>query len=259
MMPKSYKLKLVLGGSPTSGKNTVIDTYEDNGSPIGVSFKSVECIVNEEDNYRFIVWDLKDRKRFRFLFPVFCRGAYAGLLCFDLSNKESFSDLHRWITLFKENVKEILIILIGTKANLANREVSEDAINNLIANNEDLIYIEHSSLLSVEENLEIIFKKLIKTIQPEHNFSHFRLTFNKEDEQLIRLRNFFDQCPICKKRIHNNVGLKNMYKNVSDPEALRFKESLIRLVNNIEEIRFEYSGRIDLGIPCCDCYKKIFD
>lgn len=258
-MPKSYKLKLVLGGSPASGKNTILDTNEYNGSPIGVSFKSVECSVNEEDKYRFIIWDLKDRERFRFLFPVFCRGAYAGLLCFDLSNNQSFSDLHRWITLFKENVKEIPIFLIGTKANLANREVSEDAINNLIANNEDLIYIEHTSLLSVEENLEVIFKKLIKTLHPEHILSHFRLTFNKEDEQLIRLRNFFDRCPICKKRIHNNVGLKNMYRNLSDPNVLRLKESLIRLVNNIEEIRLDYSNEILLGIPCCDCYKKIFD
>ena len=258
-MPKSYKLKLVLGGSPTSGKNIVINTDEDNGSPIGVSFKSVECLVNEEDDYKFIVWDLKDRERFRFLFPVFCRGACAGLLCFDLSNKESFSDLNRWITLFKKNMEEFPIILIGTNANLANREVSEDAIINLIANNEDLIYIEYTSLLSVEENLEEIFKKLIKTLQPRHTLSHFRLTFNKEDEQLIRLKNFFDQCPICKKSIHNNVGLKNVYKNMVDSDALRLKESLIRLVNNIEEIRVDYSNKITLGIPCCDCYEKIFD
>ena len=256
-MPKFYKLKLVLGGSLTSGKNTVIDNNEDNGSSIGVSFKAVECFVNEEDNYKFIIWDLKDRERFKFLFPVFCRGAYAGLLCFDLSNKESFSDLNRWITLFKENVKEIPIILIGIKANLAKREVPEDTINNLIAK-KDLIYIEHTSLLSVEENLEVIFKKLIKTLHPEHILSHFRLTFNKEDEQLKRLRNFFDRCPICKKRIHNNVGLKNMYIDIVDSDALRFKESLIRLVNNFEEIRFDYSNKILFGIPCCDCYKKVF-
>ena len=258
-MSKSYKLKLVLGGSPASGKNTVLDTYEDNGSPIGVSFKSVECFVNEEDNYRFIVWDLKDRKRFRFLFPVFCRGACAGLLCFDLSNKESFSDLNRWITLFKKNMEEFPIILIGTKSNLAKREVPEDAIINLIANNEVLIYIEYTSLLSVEENLEEIFKRLIKTLQPRHTLSQFSLTFNKEDEQLIRLKNFFDRCPICKRSIHNNVGLKNVYKNMVDSDALRLKESLIRLVNNIEEIRVDYSNKINLGIPCCDCYKKIFD
>jgi len=231
-MPKSYKLKLVLGGSFNSGKNIVINSNEDNGSPIGVSFKSVECLVNEEDNYRFIIWDLKDRNRFRFLFPVFCRGACAGLLCFDLSNKESFSDLNRWITLFNENVKEVPIILIGTKSNLTRREVSENAIKNLIVK-KNLIYIEHRSQLSLEENLEDIFKKLIKTLHIVHTLSQFRLTFNKDDEQLIRLRNFFDQCPICKKRIHNNVGLKNMYNNISNPDTLRFKESLIRLVNNI--------------------------
>jgi len=256
-MPKSFKLKLVFGGSLNSGKNTVIENNEDSGSPIGVSFKSVECFVNDEDMYKFIIWDLKDRNRFRFLFPVFCRGACAGLLCFDLSNKESFSDLNRWIALFKENVKEIPIILIGTKSNLANREVTEDAIHNLIIK-EDLLYIEHASLLSLEENLEVIFKKLIKTLFPEHPLSHFRLDFIKEDEQLIRLINFFSRCPICKKKIHNNVGLKNVYKNLGDSDALRLKESLIRLVENIEEIRIDYSNKISLGIPCCDCYKEIF-
>jgi len=255
-LPKSYKLKLVLGGSLTSGKNTVIVT-NDNGSPIGVSFKSVECFVDEEDEYKFIIWDLKDCERFRFLFPVFCRGACAGLLWFDLSNKESFSDLYRWITLFKEENEEIPIILIGIRVNRANKE-EEDEINNLIEE-EDLIYIEYTSLLSVEENLEVIFKKLIKTLQPGILLSNFRIIFDKEDEQLMRLINFFVRCPICKKRIHNNVGLKNMYKNISDPEAMRFKENLIRLVNNIEEIRFDYSNKISLGIPCCDCYKKIFD
>jgi len=257
-MPKSYKLKLVLGGSFNSGKNTIIDDNEDIGSPIGISFEPVECLVNEEDDYRFIIWDMKDRSRFRFLFPVFCRGACAGLLCFDLSNKESFSDLNRWIAVFKENVKELPIILIGTKSNITHREVSENAIKNLIVK-EDLTYIEHSSQLSVEENLKEVFKKLIKTLHLVHTISQFRLTSNKEDEQLTRLRNFFDRCPICKKRIHNNVGLKKIYKNIVDSDALRFKESLIRLVNNIEEIRFDYSNKIDLGIPCCDCYKKIFD
>ncbi|MBY9019972.1 MAG: GTP-binding protein [Candidatus Lokiarchaeota archaeon] len=256
-MPKFYKLKLVLGGSINSGKNIVISSDGENGSPIGVTFKSVDCFVNKEDSYKFIIWDLKDHKRFRFFFPVFSRGACAGLLCFDLSNRKSFSGLNRWITLFKENEKEIPIILIGTKTILANREVTEEELNNLIKK-EGLIYIEHTSLLSQEENLKEIFKKLIKTLHSEQPISHFRLTFNKEDEQLIKLKKFFDRCPICKRRIHNNVGLKNMYRNMLDLDAMRLKESLIRLVNDFEEIRDDYSAKISLGIPCCDCYKKIF-
>ena len=256
-MPKSYKLKLVLGGSLTSGKNTVINNNEDNESPIGVSFKSMDCFVNEEDNYKFIIWNLNDRGRFRFLFPLFCRGASVGMLCFDFSKKESFSDLNRWITLFRENLNGIPIILIGTQTNLASKEVSEDSVNNLIAK-EDLIYIEHISLLDLEENLEEIFKKIIKTLNPKQPLSHFCLTFNREDDQLIRLLNFFDRCPICNKIIYNNVGLKNVYRDVFDSDKMRFKESIIRLVNDIEEIKDDYSNKINLGIPCCDCYKKIF-
>ena len=123
-MPRSYKLKLVLGGSQNSGKTTFINSNRNKNSPIGVSFESIECFVNEGDYFKFIVWDLKDSERFRFLFPIFCRGASAGLLCVDLSNRESFLDLTRWITLFRESTGGIPIILIGTKSDVAKREVS---------------------------------------------------------------------------------------------------------------------------------------
>ena len=71
-MPGSYKLKLILGGLQDSGKTTFIKSDRNQNSSIGVSFESIECFVNEGDHYKFIVWDLKDKARFRFLFPYFC-------------------------------------------------------------------------------------------------------------------------------------------------------------------------------------------
>jgi len=70
-MPRSYKLKLVLGGSQNSGKTTFINSNRNKNSPIGVSFEAIECFVNEGDYFKFIVWDLKDSERFRFIFPIF--------------------------------------------------------------------------------------------------------------------------------------------------------------------------------------------
>ncbi len=140
-MPGSYKLKLVLGGSQNSGKTTFIN--RNSISPIGVSFESVECFVNEGDHFKFVIWDLEDSERFRFLYPFFCRGASAGLLCVDLSNKETFLDLTRWITLFRESAGGIPIILIGTKADIAKREVTDEIIDEFVAT-EGIEYAGHT-------------------------------------------------------------------------------------------------------------------
>jgi small GTP-binding protein len=148
-MPRSFKLKLVLGGSQGSGKSTFISRNKSDSSPIGVSFESIECFVNDGDHFKFIVWDLKDRERFRFLFPYFCRGACAGLLFVDLSNKESFSDLNRWITLFKESAGDIPILLIGTKSDLGALEEQEELINDLILK-EGIEYVGPSSMLNMD-------------------------------------------------------------------------------------------------------------
>ena len=140
-MPKSYKLKLMLLGSSGSGKTSFISGHNNNDWPIGISFKIVECYANENDIYKFLIWDLKDRPRFHFMFKDFCRGAHAGLLCFDLSDRNSFNALNFWINLLREGSGNVPIILIGTKNDLENREVQDQEILDFIQ----------------EENLETIF------------------------------------------------------------------------------------------------------
>ncbi len=256
-MPGSYKLKLILGGSQNSGKTTFINSNRNNNSPIGVSFESVECFVNNGDHFKFIVWDLKDSERFRFLFPVFCRGASAGLLCVDLSNKESFLDLTRWITLFRESARGIPIILIGTKADLAKREVTDELIDEFVAT-EGIEYAGHTSILNLDNKIEEVFKKLVKTLNPNISIDYFHLSKKEDDEEFKILERFFDRCPICKKMNHHSANLKMVYSNKTDPNTMGLRENLIRLVDNLDIINFEFPN-ISVGIPCCECYKELFD
>jgi GTPase SAR1 family protein len=257
-MPRSYKLKLVLGGSQNSGKTTFINSNRHYSSPIGVSFESVECFVNQGDHFKFIVWDLKDSERFRFLFPVFCRGASAGLLCVDLSNKQSFLDLTRWITLFRESAGCIPIILIGTKADLAKREVTDEIIIEFVAT-EGIEYAGHTSILNLDNKIEEVFKNLVQTLNPNISLDYFHVLKKEDDEDFKILERFFDRCPICKKMNHHNANLKMIYSNKTNPNTLGLRENLIRLVDNFDIIKYEYSNHISVGIPCCECYKELFD
>ena len=257
-MPGSYKLKLVLGGLQDSGKTTFINSDRNQNSSIGVSFESVECFVNEGDHYKFIVWDLKDKARFRFLFPYFCRGASAGLLCLDLSNHGSFEDLKRWIHLFRESAGDIPIIIIGTKADLENREVSDEIITEFVVS-EGIAYAGESSLLDSEDKLEEVFKKVVQSLTPNTRIDYFHVSRREDDEEFKILEKYFDRCPICKKLNHNSTNLRTIFTNKTNPNTLGLRENLIRLVDNIELINLEYSNHISVGIPCCECYKELFD
>jgi small GTP-binding protein len=257
-MPGSYKLKLVLGGLQDSGKTTFINSYREQNNSIGVSFESVECFVNEGDHFKFVVWDLKDSKRFRFLFPYFCRGASAGLLCFDLSNSESFLDLSRWITLFRASAGEIPIILIGTKADLARREVTDEMINMFVATN-GIEYAGDSSLLDLDNKLEEVFKMVVHSLIPDTSIDYFHVSKKEDDEEFKLVEKYFDQCPVCKKLNYHSANLKVLFSNKTNPNTLGLRENLIRLVDNIEMINVEYSNHISIGIPCCECYKELFD
>ncbi|MFW9951878.1 MAG: hypothetical protein ACFFKA_17310 [Candidatus Thorarchaeota archaeon] len=257
-MPKQYKLKLVLGGAKDSGKTSFISGLNKEETPIGVSFESVECYANEGDIFKFIVWDLKDRKQFEFLFPLFCRGACAGLICFDLTDRHSFDDLKRWIELFRDVIIDIPIIIIGTKEDLGKREVSDKEIHNLIVK-EDLEGVFIVSRFNRSEIRKEIFKQIVQNLDKEYDINEFFIPDYIDNQEFKYLEHLFEKCPICKKRNHGTGELRNIFFNKNNPFTMKFRENLLRLIDNIDLLNIEYPNKISLGIPCCDCYKTIFN
>lgn len=258
-MPKSFKLKIILGGAKNSGKTSFIEGDIINDTPIGVSFKPIECYANEGDSYKFVIWDLKDRERFRFLFPLFCRGACAGLLCFDVTDKGSFYELDNWIKLFRESAGYIPIILIGTKTDLENRKVTDEEIERFIEKN-NLEYVFFTSIYEEEDQREEIFKCIVEKIDKDYPLHDFSLMVPKQfdDEDFKIFLNTFDKCPICKKENHFD-SLKNFYFNKNDPETIILRENLLKLKESLEHTAKIPLNKISIGIPCCSCYKKVFN
>lgn len=255
-MPKSYKLKIILGGSKGVGKTSFINGNIENDTPIGVSFKPIECYANEADSYKFVVWDLKDRLRFRFLFPIFCRGACAGLLCFDLSDRDSFLELNNWLTLFRESIGNIPIILIGTKSDLK-RKISNGEISNFMTKNH-LKYVFLTSIYDEIDKKKEIFQTIVEKLDPNYQINDFNI-FSQNQLDTEEFNSFIDNfsfCPICKKDNHFE-NLKNLYIS-RDPKIIKLREQLLKLIEISNNLKFR-SQKISIGIPCCNCYKSIFE
>lgn len=75
----------------------------------------------------------------------------------------------------------------------------------------------------------------------------------KIDPLLDKFIEHFETCPICKCSNHLNY-LEEFYFT-ADPKKVIMKQQLLNLLVNLDE----EDEKLTLGIPCCNCYKEIFE
>ncbi len=139
--------KVLLAGEAAVGKTSLVTFYlrrafdPHRQMTIGVDIHV--CPVEVEGiAVRLVVWDVGGQRRFAALRDLFYRGAAAGALVFDLSNRLSFYQLLGWWQELRTRVGPIPLLLVGNKADLP-REISRLEAESL-ARAWDLPYFETS-------------------------------------------------------------------------------------------------------------------
>ncbi|KZT51951.1 ras-domain-containing protein [Calocera cornea HHB12733] len=97
-------LKILLIGDSSVGKSSLLLRFadqsflseEEGSTTIGVDFK-VQRIEVDGTKYKLSIWDTAGQERFRTITSSYYRGAQGVILVYDVSNRESFDDLPRWI------------------------------------------------------------------------------------------------------------------------------------------------------------------
>ncbi|CAG0888235.1 unnamed protein product [Darwinula stevensoni] len=165
---EDYLFKFLIIGSAGCGKSCLLHQFienkfkQDSSHTIGVEFGSK--IVNVGGKaVKLQIWDTAGQERFRAVTRSYYRGAAGALLVYDLSSRETYTELSNWLTDARQLASpDIVILLVGNKKDLeADREVTFLEAS-CFAQENDLMFLETSALTG--DNVEEAFLKCSKSI-----------------------------------------------------------------------------------------------
>ena len=170
MENKEYDLlfKLILIGDSCVGKSNILLKYlknqfnENSKTTIGVEFGTKNIIINNK-RIKIQIWDTAGQERYRSITSAYYKGAKGALIVYDITRKNTFDNIDKWITDLKLNGdKNICIIILGNKSDLINkREINKnDGIKK--AEMYKTAFLETSALNG--DNISKAFDELIEQI-----------------------------------------------------------------------------------------------
>ncbi len=165
---KTNVYKIIIAGEGGVGKTTLLYKYvngtfmTDTTMTIGVQFHMKNVTYNGV-NYSLQLWDLGGQDRFRFMLPFYIRGARGAILLYDTTWMASVNNLEEWVGICRSQIKDIPILLCGTKIDLVEqRSVAADYAKSFLESMNLFDYIEVSAKTgeNIEKAFEIISTKV---------------------------------------------------------------------------------------------------
>lgn len=163
-----YVFKVVLIGDSAVGKSQLLARFArnefsiDSKATIGVEFQTKTLVIDQKI-VKAQIWDTAGQERYRAVTSAYYRGAVGAMLVYDMTKRQSFDHIARWLDELRGHAdKNIVIMLIGNKCDLASlRAVPiEDAKE--FAERENLFFMETSALDST--NVETAFLTVLTEI-----------------------------------------------------------------------------------------------
>ena len=176
------KLKLIVVGNQNTGKSCILnrfvnETFEENyQATIGLDFQSKNITIHDQD-VRLILYDTAGQEKFRSLIPMYIREAQIILFIYDVSDRESFDSIPKWIqdVLDVKNTEPVLV-LIGNKIDLEKERKVTYEEGKRFAEQNNFIFQEVSA--KTGKNFDILFEVQIY----ESIYNKFKNEFDKREK-----------------------------------------------------------------------------
>ncbi|KAJ5633359.1 Ras-like GTP-binding protein RYL2 [Penicillium lividum] len=140
-MSSSLEAKIVVLGAQGVGKTSLVHRYVRNAfnpgtitSTVGASFVTKRVLDTTSDTtVRLQIWDTAGQERFRSISRLYYRGAHACLLCYDITDENSFQEMAGWLRELRKNLGSesdddtppLVIHVVGTKSDIVALEPSK--------------------------------------------------------------------------------------------------------------------------------------
>ena len=147
---KRTTISISILGESKVGKSCICSSFlgiEFNPNLLSIGADRIDSTIKIEtgEELKLKIWDTAGQERFR-SFPISTlRSSQGVIVVFDLTDKESFYKVTKWLKDIRNNSLNLPVVLFGNKSDLVDeRKVDKDEIDNL-CKKEDLKYFETSA------------------------------------------------------------------------------------------------------------------
>ena len=127
---QTFNIKIIVLGDISVGKTSIIKRYitnaysEDARASISCEFakKTLEIDANTSANLN--IWDTAGEEKFMSVTKQFYNDSHGAMIVYDLTKKNTFLKINKWIKDIKEKApKDVVIMIVGNKSDLVNEKV----------------------------------------------------------------------------------------------------------------------------------------
>ncbi|RSH93360.1 Ras- protein Rab-4B [Saitozyma podzolica] len=163
-----YLFKLIVIGEAGTGKSCLLyhcinEAFKENSAhTIGVEFSSRTMRIGDR-NIKLQLWDTAGQERFRSVTRSYYRGAAGAILVYDITSRQSFVNLGKWLTDCRALASPHLVtVLVGNKLDREEDREVEYVEGSRWAQENGLLFVEVSS--KTGENVPTPFLLCARTI-----------------------------------------------------------------------------------------------
>ncbi|XP_071463219.1 ras-related protein Rab-12-like [Marmota flaviventris] len=167
--PADFKLQVIIIGSRGVGKTSLMERFTDDTfceackSTVGVDFK-IKTVELRGKKIRLQIWDTAGQERLNSITSAYYRSAKGIILVYDITKKETFDDLPKWMKMIDKYVSEDAeLLLVGNKLDCeSDREITRQQGEKFAQQITGMRFCEASAKDNF--NVDEIFLKLVDDI-----------------------------------------------------------------------------------------------
>ncbi|XP_052883125.1 ras-related protein Rab11C-like isoform X2 [Gossypium arboreum] len=120
-------------------------------------------IMVEGKTVKAQIWDTAGQERYRAITSAYYRGAVGALLVYDITKRQTFDNLQRWLRELRDHAdSNIVIMMAGNKSDLTHLRTVSEEDGQALAEREGLSFLETSALEAT--NIEKAFQTVLNEI-----------------------------------------------------------------------------------------------